>query len=190
MTRELRITLAIMAVVLLAFSPLIFAEPNPAAFSNYNYLAMVFRQEIPTIAPSPTNAPTLTATVTRTPAPTLTPTEVTIDIPPVQPPCDQNQPQQIAIGAQAWMSIPSPSRYSQTTICARYIFPNGSVYRGAVLNATAHYKTTDTFLGSVQAGNDGVAHISFNIGGATAGYTVVVDGLMAGTPFSASFTPH
>lgn len=196
MSRELRTTLAIMAVALVISAPLIFAEPSPA---NTNYLALVMHIVPP---PTPTNTPVPSATPTRTPVPsstpapttipppTLTPTEITIDIPPVQPPCDQNIPPQIAIGAQAWMTIPAPSRFSQTTVCARFVVSGGFVDRGAVLTATAHYKTTNTDLGSVVAGNDGVAHLSFNIGGATSGYTVTVDGTMGGQPFSTTFTPQ
>lgn len=71
MWRELRVTLAIMAVVLVLFAPAIFAAPA-AAPTNYNYLAAVFHIVPP---PTPTTAPTATtaATATITPSPTRTP---------------------------------------------------------------------------------------------------------------------
>jgi hypothetical protein len=68
MSRELRATLAIMLVALIAGAPLIFAEPN---LSNKNYLAMVFNI-VPTLTPQPTA--TNTPQPTSTPQPTATPT--------------------------------------------------------------------------------------------------------------------
>lgn len=51
MSRELRVTLAIIAIVLIVCSPAIFAAPGPA---NTNYLAMVFHLVPPTPIPTPT----------------------------------------------------------------------------------------------------------------------------------------
>lgn len=68
MGRELRITLAIMAVVLVLFAPAIFAEPAATPF-YYNYLAAVFHQDAPTNTPTPTIA----AAPTKTPIPSATP---------------------------------------------------------------------------------------------------------------------
>jgi hypothetical protein len=65
MSRDLRVTLVIMAAVLIVFSPAIFAAPGPA---NTNYLAMVFH------IVAPTNTPTTTPQPTTGPQPTATPT--------------------------------------------------------------------------------------------------------------------
>jgi len=76
MWRELRVTLALIAVVLIVGAPLIFAGPGPA---NTNYLALVLHLVPPTPIPptaTPTRAPTLTPSPTRTPIPTLTPTVI------------------------------------------------------------------------------------------------------------------
>ncbi len=54
MSRELRITLAIMAVALIVGAPLIFAAPGPA---NTNYLAMVMHIVAPTSIPALTATP-------------------------------------------------------------------------------------------------------------------------------------
>lgn len=56
MARELRVTVAVMVVVLIAASPAIFAKPS-AAPSNYNYLAAVFHV-VPTPSPTPIPTPT------------------------------------------------------------------------------------------------------------------------------------
>lgn len=55
MSRELRTTLAILAIVLIVGSPLIFADA-PAAQTTTSYLALVF-QDIPTVTPSPVPTP-------------------------------------------------------------------------------------------------------------------------------------
>jgi hypothetical protein len=88
MSRELRITVIIMAVALIVSTPLIFAAPGPA---NTNYLAMVFHVVAPTPVPTATNTPLPSvtplpsATVTRTP--TNTPViGVTITPTPGPPP--------------------------------------------------------------------------------------------------------
>jgi hypothetical protein len=138
------------------------------------YLPIV-RAEIP-----PTAAPTATATAT------ATPTEQP-SIPAPEAPCDQNAPAP-AEGAQAWMTVPNPSRFSFTTVCARRI-QGGQVVTGAAMTAVAHYKSKDTDLGATTSGADGVGHLTFNIGGATVGYTVVVDVTIGGQSTSTSFTP-
>jgi hypothetical protein len=76
MSRELRITLAIMAVALVAAAPLIFAEPSAVNTGNYNYLAVVFH-----VVPPPTVPPTVMPTITRTGPPTATPTATPTDTP-------------------------------------------------------------------------------------------------------------
>lgn len=55
MARELRITIAVMVVVLIVASPAIFAEPS-AVPSNYSYLSAVFHV-VPTPTPSPIPTP-------------------------------------------------------------------------------------------------------------------------------------
>jgi Lamin Tail Domain len=70
MWRELRTTLAIMLVVLIAGAPLIFADA-PQAQPMTSYMALVFQLKpsaTPTLIPPPT------ATTTRTPTPTVIPT--------------------------------------------------------------------------------------------------------------------
>jgi len=123
---------------------------------------------------------------TPTAIPTATPTEQP-SIPTPDSPCDQNAPAP-AEGAQAWMTVPSPARFSNTTVCARLI-QNGQVVSGAPMSAVAHYKTKDTDLGGATSGADGVGHITFSIGGASAGFTVVVDVTIGGQHTSTSFTP-
>ncbi|MDQ2995435.1 MAG: hypothetical protein M3R61_00035 [Chloroflexota bacterium] len=124
---------------------------------------------------------------TAMPTPTLVPPTQQPGIPTPAAPCDQNAPAP-AEGAQAWMTVPNPARFSSTTVCARLI-QNGQVVVGAPMAAVAHYKSKDTDLGSATAGADGVGRITFNIGGASAGYTVVVDVTIGGQSTSTSFTP-
>lgn len=178
MSRELRTTLALCALVLLIGSPLIFA---PISQAGTTYLPMAFADR-PTPVPS--------ATPTNTPLPTPTPEPIVIFLPHAEPPCDQNEPAQFDIGPQAWLTVTSPTRFSFVTLCARYILSGGSVTPGAELNAVAHYRTTDTALDFAIAGADGVAHVTFNIGNATQNYTVIVDGTIRNAPFSTAFTPH
>jgi hypothetical protein len=66
------------------------------------------------------------------------------------------------------MTVPNPSRFSQTTVCARLI-QGGQVVTGAAMHAVAHYKSKDTDLGVTTSGADGVGRLTFNIGGASAG---------------------
>jgi len=70
MWRELRVTLALIAVVLIVGAPLIFAGPGPA---NTNYLALVLH-----LVPPPTDTPVPTATTAATPTPTLRPTRTPV----------------------------------------------------------------------------------------------------------------
>lgn len=91
------------------------------------------------------------------------------------------------------MTITSPARFSMTTLCVRLIL-NGQIVPGATISGVAHYKTTDTSLGPAITGADGVGHHTFSIGGASAGYTVIVDAqaVYNGVTYTAqtSFTPH
>ena len=72
------------------------------------------------------------------------------------------------------MTVTNPSRRSNTTLCVRLIV-GGNIVVGAQASGVAHYKTTNTPLGPQATGGDGVAAITFNVGGPTPGYTVVVD---------------
>lgn len=173
--------------------------PTTGTNSNTVYLPIVQRvapQPSPTPTPSATSGPIGTATRTSTPSRTATntpqPTPTLGTIPAPSGVCAQNAPSP-AEGAQAWMTVVSPSRRSNTTLCVRLIH-NGQVVVGAPASGTAHYKTTNTSLGPEATGSDGVASITFNIGGATSGYTVDVDAqaVSGGVTYRAftSFTPQ
>lgn len=128
-------------------------------------------------------------TPTITPVPTPIPTPTTRPIPPPDGVCATNAPTP-AEGAQAWMTVTNPARFSDTTLCVRLIV-DGQVVSGATASGIAHYKTTNTALGPATTGADGVAQMTFSIGGASAGYTVVVDATVGGTYHAqTSFTPH
>lgn len=106
--------------------------------------------------------------------------------------CAQNAPTP-AEGAQAWMTITSPARRSATTLCTRLII-NGQPVAGAPVSGVAHYKGGPTNLGPATTGSDGVALITFSIGGATSGYSVQVNATVTteGRSYhaSTSFTPQ
>lgn len=106
--------------------------------------------------------------------------------------CNQNAPA-IAEGPQAWMTVSTPSRRSDTTLCVR-LTVGGQPVAGAEVNAIAHYKSTNAQLGPAVTGGDGVASITFSVGGATPGFTVNVDAVIAsgGKTYrtSTSFTPQ
>lgn len=186
MWRELRVTLALIVAVLIVGAPLIFARPASVP-SNYNYLAMVFH-----IVPPPTATPTATSAPTGVPTAVPTPTRVPPTPQPGVPqpaaPCDQNAPAP-SEGAQAWMTITNPARFSMTTLCVRLIV-NGQIVSGATAHGVAHYKTTTTDLGTSATGSDGVGHMTFSIGGASANYTVVVNADVSGHTAQTSFTPQ
>lgn len=159
------------------------AAPAQLTPTVANYLPVIMRPEnTPTATPHPT------ATATQVP-----PTPTNTPRPPPSPdaPCDQNAPAP-AEGAQAWMTITDPPRFSMTTLCVRLIL-DGQVVPGAVVSGVAHYKTTNTALGPATSGADGVGHITFSIGGASHGFTVVVDAqaVYNGQTYTAqtSFTP-
>jgi hypothetical protein len=85
------------------------------------------------------------------------------------------------------MSNPNPAKYSTTDVIVR------TGVAGALVTATAHYKTTDTTHTGFAASN-GVADIPFRISRATSGYTVAVDVTVSGhgssRSCSTSFTPQ
>jgi hypothetical protein len=106
--------------------------------------------------------------------------------------CSQNAPVP-AEGAQAWMTVTDPARRSNTTLCVRLIV-GGQPINGAHVTATAHYKSTDSPLGPATTGGDGVAAITFSVGGASPGFTVDVNVTITngGQTYQAttSFTPQ
>jgi hypothetical protein len=87
--------------------------------------------------------------------------------------CAQNAPAP-AEGAQAWMTVPEPGRRSDNTLCVRLVV-NGQPVAGAGVEAEVNYKSTKATLDTATTGADGVAQLTFNIGGASSGYTVRVD---------------
>jgi hypothetical protein len=105
--------------------------------------------------------------------------------------CSQNAPA-IAEGPQAWMTVTTPARRSDTTLCVR-LTVGGQPVAGAEVIATAHYKSTNAPLGPATTGGDGVASITFSVGGATPGFEVSVDAVITsgGKTYraSTSFTP-
>ena len=87
MSRELRVTVAIVVVVLIAGAPLIFADA-PQAQSTTSYLALVFQ-----LKPSPTLIPPPPTRPPRTPTPTVLPTNtppVFVTATPTLPPPSYN----------------------------------------------------------------------------------------------------
>lgn len=166
---KLRFVLIAAIVTLLVAGVALASGPSAVdCAASCTYLPLIRAQQPPTATP--------------TPIPTEQPS-----IPTPQPPCDQNAPAP-AEGAQAWMTVQNPARFSNTSVCARLI-QGGQVITGATMSATAHYKSKDTNLGATTSGADGVGHLTFNIGGASAGYTVVVDVAIGGQSTSTSFTP-
>jgi hypothetical protein len=184
--RKSRVALIVLGLAfLLALAPWLLRDrPATAAIEDCAtqqcaYLPLMAKP-FPTETPEPTNTPEPTAT--------SEPTNTPVVIPPPSGVCATNAPAPAA-GAQAWMTITSPARYSDTTLCARLIV-DGHVVSGATASGLAHYKSTNTALGPATTGADGVAHMTFSIGGATAGYTVVVDATVGGQYAQTSFTPH
>lgn len=167
---RLRAGLIATIVTLLIASAALGSSPAAVdcASNPCTYLPLIRAEQAPTAEPTPT--------ATQQPS-----------IPAPLTPCDQNAPTPLD-GAQAWMTVPNPSRFSNTTVCARLI-QSGQVVTGAAMHAVAHYKSKDTDLGVTTSGADGVGHRTFNIGGASAGYTVVVDVTIGDHATSTSFTP-
>jgi hypothetical protein len=178
MTRTRAILIALLALVSVVWFSVAQAAVDCSS-GQCVYLPIVQRAPEPTATPTATEQPSVQPTATTAPTPQPS-------VPNPQAPCDANAPAP-ANGAQAWMSVPNPPRFSTTSVCARLI--SGGQVVATTMHATAHYKSTNTDLGNAATGADGVAHIAFNIGGATAGYTVVVDGTIGGQSFSTSFTP-
>jgi hypothetical protein len=172
--RVLRVALiAVFVTALLAGLGFVAAQIPDCTTSQCLYLPLITKPQN-TPMPLPTEMPTLVP-----PTPTLA---------PPQGICLQNAPAPIE-GAQAWMTVPIPARYSNTTLCVRLIVGN-RIVSGATASGVAHYRTKDTALGPATTGDDGIAQMTFNIGGATSGYTVVVDAIVNGYHAQTSFTPQ
>lgn len=152
------------------------------------YVPLLAKPAEPTATPTITPIPTATPKPTAQPTATTAPTATLPPLPAPAAPCDQNAPAP-AEGAQAWMTITSPARFSNTTLCVRLII-GGQVVSGQTAHGVAHYKTTNTDLGTATTGNDGVAHMTFSIGGASSGFTVGVDADVSGRTAHTSFTPQ
>jgi hypothetical protein len=98
--------------------------------------------------------------------------------------------------ASAWVSVSNPGKGSKQTVFGK-LTRDGAGVAGAQMYCVAHYKTTDTRWpesGVQVTGGDGVASVTFSIGGATSGYTVSVDVYLiyGGQTYHAvtSFTPQ
>lgn len=126
------------------------------------------------------------------PQPSPGPSPSTPPVPTPDGACAQNAPAP-AEGAQAWMTVTNPATRSDTTLCVR-LLRNGQVIAGAQASGVAYYKSTNTALGPATTGPDGVAAMTFSIGGASPGFTVRVDATVvyAGQTYTAStsFTPQ
>jgi hypothetical protein len=111
----------------------------------------------PTATPTPLASPTpLPPTATPIPAATATPTLIPV-----------------GYEAGATMTVLDPPRFSETTVVGTLTYNHAGV-AGAAMHTVWHYRTTTSTCDSV-TGADGVASCTRNVGGATAGYTVVVD---------------
>lgn len=115
--------------------------------------------------------------------------------PPIPQPvgeCAQNAPEPEE-GAQAWVTNGYPHQLEDVTLCVRLIV-QGRIVFDAPASAVVKYKTTDRALGPAYTGTDGVAALTFNIGGASVGYTVWIDALVShqGRSYTAetAFTPE
>jgi hypothetical protein len=177
MMRRAALTISLIALILLATRQGSSVRSQDTGATPVAYLPIV-EVDGPTLTPSstPTNTPTITSTPSNTATATHTrtplPTSTIGNYPNPESPCNQNAPFH-QDGLQSWMTITSPSQFSYTTLCTRMTL--GGVVPGLGIHAVAHYKTTDTDLGIAYAGTDGVAKFTFNIGGATSGYTVLVE---------------
>jgi hypothetical protein len=127
-----------------------------------------------------------------TPPPGISPPPVAM--PPATPAgtCAQIAPAP-ADGARAWVTQPAPARGTQQTVCAR-LTAGGQPVAGAATSIRVRYKSTTTSYGPEATDAQGIAALTFAIGGATAGHTVVVDVTMraAGRTYTArtEFTPR
>ena len=134
-----------------------------------------------TLATSTTRAATTTAAATTTtPAVTTTKAQV-VTSPPATSPPTTNPPPRATCAAS--VSNPTPVKNSNVTVSITSSVPNAGA------SVTAHYKSTNTQK-SATTNSTGSASVTYDIGGATSGYTVVVDVTVGGVAScSTSFTP-
>ncbi len=125
-----------------------------------------------------TSSPTTATTTTRPPTTTTTtrpPTTTAAPQPPPPPPATAT--------CTASMSNASPRRGAVVTVSVASSLPNSPI---AIV---AHYKTKDSYFSGVTGAN-GAGSVSFDTGGPTIGYTVVVNVTVGAiTRCSTSFTP-
>jgi hypothetical protein len=88
----------------------------------------------------------------------------------------------------ASVSDATPPRYSNVTVYGRLVI-NNIPQSGMAMQSTWHYKTTTAYCDSGVTGPGGVASCQRSIGGASAGYEVVIDVNIGGYSISTSFTP-
>jgi hypothetical protein len=107
---------------------------------------------------------------------------------PVTGICAQNQPE-LAEGAQAWVTDPTPAQHSEETACAR-LYLKGVPWVGYEITFTVQYSSrTETYTAVTDA--QGVAATTFNIGAAPVGEPVVVEARFpTGARVSTTFTPE
>jgi len=101
-------------------------------------------------------------------------------------------PPAVNVQASATVSNPSPTDGSTETVSGTFL-NNGQGVAGVEMDTTWHDKTTTSYCSAI-TGSDGVASCSRDIGGATKGYTVVIDVAFSwqGQTYTAStsFTPQ
>lgn len=88
----------------------------------------------------------------------------------------------------ASVSNTTPHRYTTVTVYGRLVI-NGVPQSGLPMETAWHYKSTTSYCNEGITGTGGVASCSRSIGGASLGYTVVVDVTIGGYGVSTSFTP-
>jgi hypothetical protein len=152
----------------------------------------VVRPRRPAVTPSPLPVPA-PAVPKPSPSPAAAPTEPPTPVGALPP---EVAAQRVA-GSQVSLSDPTPARQSVLNVMLKLVregqpVPNANVY------LVAHYRTVEERqppgTATVKTDDNGNATISFNIGDATAGYTVKLDvtALVEGQQvvFQTSFTPH
>jgi len=78
-----------------------------------------------------------------------------------------------SIEVSAWVSDPTPPRYTTVTVYGQFLV-NGAGVAGVPMHTTWHYKTVISDCDGVTDAT-GLAHCDRDIGGATIGYTVIID---------------
>jgi hypothetical protein len=167
-----------LVAIALVLSPLLLVAPRRSSVGGSQDLTPTTASYLPLVKKDSMVTPSATPKATVTP--------------PGQDMCGANEPE-LGVGAQAWMAIANPPPYGDTTLCVRLTL-NGEPVTGATVTAVVHYQTTNTVLGPAVTRGDGISQIPFNIGGASSGFTVLVDTqtIFNGQTYTAqtSFTPQ